>query len=263
MEPTSDLYGFLQDIYAHFNDELFDGSLPNVMFTTQRKKGMCGHFSAERWASSSKQEESEVSHEISINPEYFGSSPLIEIFQTMVHEMCHLKQHIDGTSSRSGYHNKKFAELMESVGLMPSHTGRPGGKKTGDKMSDYPIPGGVFLAVCESLVTGEKRIPWIDRHVRFNPAGSESEAEACEPNEVGYEQSDTQSTIEGVELDASEALTTSLGEYVPSEMLLVKESVPAKKTKITYHCQTCSINVWGKPGLKLICGECNNQFESN
>jgi hypothetical protein len=54
--------------------------------------------------------------------------------------------------------------MMEAVGLMPSTTGRPGGKKTGEKMSDYPIPGGRFLKECDSLVSGGRfDLPWVDR----------------------------------------------------------------------------------------------------
>lgn len=33
------------------------------------------------------------------------------------------------------------------------------------------------------------------------------------------------------------------------------------KNKIKYTC-SCKTNVWGKPGLKLICGECNGDFVS-
>jgi len=37
---------------------------------------------------------------------------------------------------------------MESIGLMPSDTGEPGGKRTGQRMSDYPIEGGAFYLQC-------------------------------------------------------------------------------------------------------------------
>jgi len=35
---------------------------------------------------------------------------------------------------------------MESIGLMPSNTGRPGGKRTGQRVSHYIIKGGLFEA---------------------------------------------------------------------------------------------------------------------
>lgn len=37
---------------------------------------------------------------------------------------------------------------MKCVILMPSDTGRPGGKRTGQKMSDYPIENGAFYLQC-------------------------------------------------------------------------------------------------------------------
>ena len=46
-----------------------------------------------------------------------------------------------------GMHNKQWAEKMKSLGLMPSHTGLTGGKKTGQKMKHYPIPDGLFLKI--------------------------------------------------------------------------------------------------------------------
>ena len=54
---------------------------------------------------------------------------------------------------------------MESIGLMPSSTGEPGGKRTGDRMSDYPIPGGRFEKVAEILLATAFQIPWVDRYI--------------------------------------------------------------------------------------------------
>jgi len=38
----------------------------------------------------------------------------------------------------------KWARKMEGIGLMPSSTGKPGGKKSGGKVGDYVIAGGCF-----------------------------------------------------------------------------------------------------------------------
>lgn len=37
---------------------------------------------------------------------------------------------------------------------------------------------------------------------------------------------------------------------------------PSKSNRIKYSCTGCTdqISVWGKPGLKLICGECQAEF---
>lgn len=44
-------------------------------------------------------------------------------------------------------------DVMEEVGLMPSDTGRPGGRKTGQHMSGYPIQGGLSRS-CPSRYLG-------------------------------------------------------------------------------------------------------------
>lgn len=40
---------------------------------------------------------------------------------------------------------------MEMIGLMPSDTGKEGGKKTGKSMADYAIEGGLFLEVVATI----------------------------------------------------------------------------------------------------------------
>lgn len=52
---------------------------------------------------------------------------------------------------------------MEIIGLMPSSTGQPGGKRTGDHVADYALSDGQFLAACESLLTADFRLSWYDR----------------------------------------------------------------------------------------------------
>jgi hypothetical protein len=61
--------------------------------------------------------------------------------------MAHQWQFEFGTPSRAGYHNEEWSKKMQSIGLMPSHNGKPGGKKTGQNMSDYVISGSFFEIV--------------------------------------------------------------------------------------------------------------------
>jgi hypothetical protein len=56
----------------------------------------------------------------------------------------HLEQAHFGSPSRSGYHNREWAQLMERIGLMPSDTGAPGGKRTGQRMTHYVVSDGPF-----------------------------------------------------------------------------------------------------------------------
>lgn len=149
--PTAEFYEELQKIYQFFNVELFNNELPNCLITVQRKKRVMGYFSPNRWVDD---KENKI-HELALNPSYFASCNFIEVFQTIVHEMCHLWQFECGKPSRRTYHNKEWADKMESIGLIPSSTGKVGGKKTGQSMNDYPEKG-EFLKIYVSnyLKTG-------------------------------------------------------------------------------------------------------------
>jgi hypothetical protein len=64
--------------------------------------------------------------------------------------MAHVWQFAHGKPS-GAYHNKQWADLMESIGLMPSSSGMVGGKRTGAKMSHYIIKGGPFDRAFDEL----------------------------------------------------------------------------------------------------------------
>jgi predicted SprT family Zn-dependent metalloprotease len=66
--------------------------------------------------------------------------------------MCHLQQDHFGKPGRTSYHNKEWAGMMEAIGLIPSDTGAPGGKQTGQKVSHYIAGGGRFDKACRELI---------------------------------------------------------------------------------------------------------------
>jgi len=113
-----------------------------------RKKGAWGFFKPESWQGE-KKDEKDI-HEISLNPNGLDRND-IEWQATLVHEMCHLWQHDFGKPSRSNYHNKEWANKMEAVGLIPSATGKEGGKKTGQGMTHYIDPNGRFIKAFNAL----------------------------------------------------------------------------------------------------------------
>lgn len=123
---------------------------------------------------------------------------------------------------------------MKAVGLMPSDTGKPGGKQTGERMADYAIEGGVFDQAFEKLVNSDFRITWYDyfpsRHVT---------AQAL--------QAALEGAVEGVDPENVTAPTEG-------------PASTSKPTRVKYTCAPCKINLWGKPSLKLICGECSGHF---
>lgn len=140
--PTLDFYGHLDDAFVFFNKRLFDDSLPKIMFELTNKKQVAGLFKAASWQAT----DGVYVHSIAINPQIIVQSTPLVIYITLVKEMVHLWQKTYGEASRPGYHNTEWGEKMESIGLMPSSTGFPGGKKVGQKMSCYLIAGGDFEA---------------------------------------------------------------------------------------------------------------------
>ncbi len=97
---------------------------------------------------------------------------------------------------------------MHAVGLVPSDTGTPGGKITGQSVSHYIAGGGPFDRACADLLARGFAVPY-------------------------------------VELWGD---TTS------------RKKKAASKTR--YTCPACQANAWGKPGLSLICGDCEVAFEA-
>jgi hypothetical protein len=92
--------------------------------------------------------------------ETFGYRSDKDILSTLVHEMCHCFQQHFGTPPRRGYHSREWAAQMISIGLMPSDTGEPGGKQTGQGMSHYIIEGGPFDRAAEALLASGFCLNW-------------------------------------------------------------------------------------------------------
>jgi predicted SprT family Zn-dependent metalloprotease len=146
--PTTAQYAAFEAIVAFFNATLFDGKLPPVMLTFNRRNRTRGYFVSERWA---RRDDAEHLGEIALNPDHLRERTAKETASTIVHEMVHLWQHAFGEPSRTGYHNGEWADQMESVGLMPSDTGAPGGKRVGQRVTHYIIEGGRFDRAFDEL----------------------------------------------------------------------------------------------------------------
>jgi predicted SprT family Zn-dependent metalloprotease len=155
---TGEEYTGFEGAYLWFNQKLFEGMLPPCLITLQRKAKSYGYFANDRFEHRLKARIS--TDELALNPDTFGGRSDREILSTLVHEMCHCWQRHFGTPSRTGYHNKEWAVKMVEVGLMPSHTGAPAGKKTGQKMSHYIIAGGPFDQAVKELRTKRFRLNW-------------------------------------------------------------------------------------------------------
>jgi predicted SprT family Zn-dependent metalloprotease len=134
-------YRAFQEAYDFFNAELFAGSLPHVLVTLQRQANAKGYFSPERFVGRT---DKTAAHELAMNPDCFTGRDDEAILSTLAHEMAHVWQQTHGTPPRRSYHDREWAAKMKEIGLQPSTTGEPGGKETGQSVTDYIIPGGAY-----------------------------------------------------------------------------------------------------------------------
>jgi len=257
MGPTDELYQSLLEAYSHFNRELFDQTLPDVIFTVQRQKGVLGYFAPDRWSSM----EGRHCHEIAINPAHLGQSRVIDILQTLVHEMVHCWQYCFGSPGRGSYHNKEWAYKMIKIGLQPTSTGLPGGNIVGPQMSDYPIDGGRFLAACESLLTRQSfSIPWIDRQsspkLPLHENSSHTAMEVVSAHQGIDDPVTENNAISGSSI--AELMQMTYADLLPDDTLL--PVVQNARIKSKYQCPECRNRVWGRPHMHIICGDCGVRF---
>lgn len=249
--PHVDVALELQQAYDFFNAELFESELPVCMITLQREKDTFGYFSAKRFGNS----DGRHTDEIAMNPGYFAVVPILEILQTLVHEMAHLWQHHYGLPGRGRYHNAEWANKMESIGLMPSDTGKPGGKRTGDRIADYAVPGGRFLEAAKRLLTAEFKISWYDR---FPPTGVCLAAGTLESSSLSVEMGLPTAMVE-----ASPAVQADVGVRVAEQVSAASGAAPVdnRSNRLKYSCQCKpTVNFWGKPGIKALCEICRQPF---
>lgn len=221
---TSRQFNTLEDLFNYYNQVLFGGQLTECLVNLSRHREAVGFFAHNVWQS----ERGDTRHEISINPDTLSMGD--EFWhQTLVHEMCHLWQFDHGKPSRYSYHNKEWARKMISVGLMPSDTGKPGGKLTGQQMDDYVINGGVFQKAFRNITSAELqnlKLPYKNR-IRLWDQNKEG---------VTGEETDPEGESSGGKKSAGKS---------------------GKKSK--YTC-SCGINVWGKGELSLKCNICQGDF---
>lgn len=236
MNPTESAYKELQHAFHFFNEKLFDNELPECLITLQRKSRTYGYFAPSRFIHRG----GDTTDEIAMNPSYFSLVPIEEIMQTLVHEMTHQWQEHFGKKGRRGYHNKEWGDKMESIGLMPSSTGKPGGAKTGDQMMDYIIEGGRFEQYLNQLLSGDFTISWSDRHPPLDQIKAMIK-------EQGVDALRDKLETWGVEVTENE-------EVIPTTLQTTKQ------TRVKFTCPSCGANAWGKPSLNILCLDCDVPF---
>ncbi|TXF89252.1 SprT family zinc-dependent metalloprotease [Neolewinella aurantiaca] len=223
--PTTEIYSVLQEAYESLNLTLFDGALPNCMIILRRGRNYHGHYAPDRFQNIDEHGQPVVADEIALNPHTMRRPP-VDVLSTLAHEMVHLWQHKFGKPSRGGYHNKEWANKMDAIGLAPTDTGQRGGKRTGQRMTHYIVPEGKYVLWAERFLD-DRKINWASSVLMMIADGM--------------------IPLPGPEVDGD---NTFGGGHTPSKV----ELIARKKRRIKYSC--AKHNVWGKPGLKLTCDEC-------
>lgn len=295
--PTTQIHQALQFAYDYFNQALFAGQLPPCLISLQRKAKTQGYFSFRRFID----DDGNYTDEIALNPEFFGVLPVLDTLSTLVHEMCHLWQQHFGKPGRRGYHNKEWADKMEAIGLMPSDTHKPGGKRTGEHMGDYILENGLFMQVAQNLLKTEFSIHWYDvyppysasfgqavTHTYFLNIDQSLKRPPALPVERGMRplysvrphspQMPPQETLDITgepifQLNSPNDPVPTHHDWVStldpaSPHRLLSEYNPHahipenRSNRIKYQCPSCCNAVWGKPKLNIICGDCQVHFEA-
>ena len=220
--PTEEQFTALNGAYKYFNRVLFKNQLAGCILNFSRKKNTHGFLAPERWRR--VEDEGNYIHEISLTPTTFYREPKL-VFSTLVHEMVHLWQWEFGSPSRNGYHNKEWANKMEAIGLIPSATGKPEGKKTGQQMTHYIGEGG-----------------------RYEKAFNRMPKKHLLPF----------TSLEG---DIMKALIEGGAATVNSISPKKSKLRPPSRKKTKYTCSNCKSNVWGKPNLNIQCLDCGVAFQ--
>lgn len=221
-KPTTEQFDAYKAMFDHFNTALFGGSLPNVLLNLSRSGSSktVAFFAPGRWHREDNHEV--VTHEISINPRHMRAGNAQETAQSLVHEMCHLWQHVAGTPPRKGYHDREWSRKMVDIGLQPVNAKTGKDAMSAPSMNDRVLSDGPF-AKAFAVLPIAALLPW-----------------AC---------------VEAAIADAPVQGPQPLGENgEPVEV----EPVAPSKNKIKYTCSKCNANVWGKPGLIIGCVDLDN-----
>ena len=216
--PTVIQYTEFDKAFDYLNGALFSGELPKVLVTFSRKPRMLGYYSPERWERTNNPED--LAGEISFNPDSFEARTAEEVLSTLTHEMAHAWQHHFGSPSRAGYHNVEWGQKMDEIGLTPTNTGKPGGKRTGQQMTHFIVEDGPFALAAADLLALGWGIQYVDRSGHWKAApGPDGKGPQVKGSPKG-------------------------------------PATPKPPTRAKFVCPGCKAAAWGKPGLNLVCGNC-------
>ncbi len=216
--PTAAFYYQLQWAFDHFNARLFDGKLPPCLITLRSSHRHYGYHHADRFVN----KQGQTLDELGLHPGFFTLRPVEEVLATLVHEMVHHWQDRLGQSLKSNPCNKEWARKMRDVGLEPSSTGLPSGKDTGQNVSHYIQPDGLFIKVCQELLAQGFELKWYDRHVPRTPVAEEARQEALKEA--------------GVAVEVSPVPVQEIAPLPEGKALMVTPPPPKEVDRVKYVC---------------------------
>lgn len=222
--PTAEMSAELQAAFDHFNRELFDDEVPPPLLTIQRQKMTAGYFTAKGWA---HRQGAQKVDEIALNPKYFAVQTLQESMKVLVMQMAFAWQTHYGKPGRRRYANKDYGDKLQSIGLMPSKTGKPGGKMTGEKIDAYVIEGGPFEEACRKLLTNSFALSWLDRFPVTVKELSRTMHQLPEETQIAL----TEEEVATLEIEVVEKTEPASGQY-------------------RFVCPLCNRKLWGTKKLE-------------
>jgi predicted SprT family Zn-dependent metalloprotease len=166
-------YTMLQRAYDMFNDQLFDGVLPDCLITLRSYPNSKGFFVADQFAG---RKSDEKICEIALNPDSFGISSDEEILSNLLHEMAHAWNHYYGIPTKPGYHSKAWSKKMLEVGLNPISYDK-NSKNTGYRVDHEIIDGGQFQKLAHQLLNTGVQFSW--QSVKTSKKADEPEPILC------------------------------------------------------------------------------------
>ena len=136
--------GYLNKVFDLLNEEFFGNTLSRPTITIQSTPKAYGHFTLndDTWVSTIGS-----THEINIGAGTLAR-PIEDICATMLHEMVHLFNYVNGIqdcSRGNTYHNKRFKQAAEERGLIVSHSEKYGWSHTkpSDALLDFVLLNGL------------------------------------------------------------------------------------------------------------------------
>ena len=136
---TSRLSGQLEKLFRMLNTDLFGGQLEEPIITIQSSSKSYGHYTVSPvWTVNGQ----ELKHEINISAGTLDR-PIENVICTLVHEMVHYYDdtvlNVQDCSRGGSWHNRKFKETAESVGLIVTKSDKYGWAHTepGDSLIEW------------------------------------------------------------------------------------------------------------------------------